>query len=207
MKELKNNFGEIKDSNLVFFLEKESDLKLIKELKIDKKIIDKIKDIISKWENNVIEFFLWNENFEKLIIIYYNYSSKKDINYFLWAEFPKLPSNLTVLTNNDKNINILLNNSLLSRYKYQEYKSEKQNDEIFFIVDDKNKELFRDRIKTIKNIILARDLGFKPSNELYPETFAKLIKETKLKNTKVKIFDFKDIQKNKLWLLEAVGKW
>jgi len=100
----------------------------------------------------------------------------------------------------------LLNNSLLSRYKYQEYKSEKTNDEIFFIIDDKNKEIFKQRLKTIKNIIFTRDLGFKPSNELYPESFAKLAKETKFKNTKVKIFDFKDIQKKKLGLLEAVGK-
>jgi len=52
----------------------------------------------------------------------------------------------------------LLNNSLLSRYKYQEYKSEKQNDEIFFIVDDKNKDIFKQRLHTIKNIIFARDL-------------------------------------------------
>jgi leucyl aminopeptidase len=207
MKEFKYSFDEVKNSNLVFFIEKENDLKLLKSLSLDKKIIEKVKKVIEKQENKVIDFFLWNDNFEKIIFIYYNNSSKKDINYFLWAEFPKLPSNLTILTNNDKNINILLNNSLLSRYKYQEYKSEKENEEIFFIVDDKNKELFRDRLKTIKNIILARDLGFKPSNELYPETFAKLIKETKLKNTKVKIFDFKDIQKKKLGLLEAVGKW
>ncbi|MDD3793266.1 MAG: leucyl aminopeptidase family protein [Candidatus Gracilibacteria bacterium] len=206
MKELKNNFGEIKDSNLVFFVEKESDLKLIKDLKLDKKIIDKIKEVILKGENKTIDFFIGNEAFEKLIIIYYSLDSKKDINYFLGAEFPKLPNNLTILTNNDKNINILLNNSLLSRYKYQEYKSEKQNDEIFFIVNDKNKDIFKHRLKTIKNILLARDLGFKPSNELYPETFAKLIKENKFKNTKVKIFDFKDIQKKKLGLLEAVGK-
>ncbi|NVP17962.1 leucyl aminopeptidase family protein [Candidatus Gracilibacteria bacterium] len=206
MKELKNNFGEIKDSNLVFFVEKESDLKLIKDLKFDKKIIDKIKEVILKGENKVLDFFIGNENFEKLIIIYYSSTSKKDINYFLGAEFPKLPNNLTILTNNDKNINILLNNSLLSRYKYQEYKSEKQNDEIFFIVDDKNKDIFKQRLHTIKNIILARDLGFKPSNELYPETFAKIVKENKFKNTKVKIFDFKDIQKKKLGLLEAVGK-
>jgi leucyl aminopeptidase len=37
-----------------------------------------------------------------------------------------------------------------------------------------------------------------PSNELYPESFSKLIKKAKLKNTKVKILDYKKIQKLKL---------
>jgi len=69
----------------------------------------------------------------------------------------------------------LLNNCLLSRYKFQEYKTKKENDEINFIVNEKNKEIFDSRLKTIKNIILARNLGFMPSNDLYPETFANII--------------------------------
>jgi len=48
MKELKSSFGEVKNSNLVFFIEKESDLKLIKEIKLDKKIISKIQEVITK---------------------------------------------------------------------------------------------------------------------------------------------------------------
>ncbi|MDD3145233.1 MAG: leucyl aminopeptidase family protein [Candidatus Gracilibacteria bacterium] len=206
MLELKYNFTDIKDSNLVFFIENITDLKLLKTLKLNKKIVEKIKETIEKKENKVLEFYLGEENFEKIFIIYFTEESKKDINYFLGAEFPKLPSNLTILTNSDKNVNTLLNNCLLSRYKYQEYKTEKEKDKIVFLVDQKNKELFSQRISVIKNIILARDLGFKPSNELYPETFAKIIKETKFKNTKVKIFDFKAIQKKGLGLLEGVGK-
>jgi leucyl aminopeptidase len=34
-----------------------------------------------------------------------------------------------------------------------------------------------------------------PSNELYPESFSKIVKSTKFKNTKVKILDYKKIQK------------
>lgn len=207
MLELKYNFTDIKDSNLVFFIENITDLKLLKTLKLNKKIVEKIKETIEKKENKVLEFYLWEENFEKIFIIYFWEEIKKDINYFLWAEFPKLPSNLTILTNSDKNVNTLLNNCLLSRYKYQEYKTEKEKDKIIFLCDQKNKELFLKRISVIKNIILARDLWFKPSNELYPETFAKIIKETKFKKTKVKIFDFKAIQKKWLGLLEWVGKW
>lgn len=46
----------------------------------------------------------------------------------------------------------------------------------------------------------------KPANDLYPETFAKIIKETKFKNTKVKIFDSKKIEKLGLGLLHNVWK-
>ncbi len=207
MVELVNDFSEVKNSNLVVFLENNNDINLVKSLKLGKKIIDKIKETIEKRENKIIDFFIGEQNFEKLFIIYFDKDSKKDINYFLWDIFPKLPFNLTILTNSDENISNLLNNCLLSRYKYQEYKEKKEKDEIYFIVSSENKHIFKERIKTIKNIILARDLWFKPSNELYPETFAKIIKETKFKNTKVKILDFKDIQKKWLGLLEAVGKW
>ncbi|MDD2908035.1 MAG: leucyl aminopeptidase family protein [Candidatus Gracilibacteria bacterium] len=206
MVDFKYDFSEIKNSNLVFFVEKIDDLRLLKPLKLNKKISDKIKEIIEKNENKVVDFYIGEENFEKLFIIFFSSESKKDINYFLGEEFPKLPSKLTILTNSDKNINILLNNCLLSRYKYQEYKSKKEKDEIIFIIDQKNKDIFKQRLSTIKNIVLARDLGFKPSNDLYPETFAKIIKETKFKNSKVKIFDFKAIEKKGLGLLSAVGK-
>ncbi|MDR2641024.1 MAG: hypothetical protein LBC61_07170 [Candidatus Peribacteria bacterium] len=53
-------------------------------------------------------------------------------------------------------------------------------------------------------MVLARDLGFKPSNELYPKTFAELVEKTKFKNTKVKIFDNKKLEKLGMNLLLAV---
>jgi leucyl aminopeptidase len=34
-----------------------------------------------------------------------------------------------------------------------------------------------------------------PANHLTPEEFAKIVKKTKFKNTKVKVFDYKKIQK------------
>lgn len=206
MIKLKTNITELKNTNLVFFIEKKSDLKLLSEIKIPKNISDKIKTVFETDKNMSLDFFLWTENIEKLYIFYYTKESKKDVNYFLWSEFSKLPNNLTFLTNSDKNINILLNNALLSRYKFEEYKTEKSKDEISFIVNKENKNLFKERISTIENIILARDLWTKPANDLYPETFAEIIKETKFKNTKVKIFDSKKIEKLGLGLLHNVWK-
>ena len=46
-----------------------------------------------------------------------------------------------------------------------------------------------------------------PSNELYPESFASIIKNTKFKNTKVKVFDYKKIEKLWLGLIKAVWNW
>jgi leucyl aminopeptidase len=34
-----------------------------------------------------------------------------------------------------------------------------------------------------------------PANDLFPESFAKIIKNTKFEKTKVKIFDSKDLKK------------
>jgi len=60
------------------------------------------------------------------------------------------------------------------------------------------------RYETLQNIVFARNLGNMPANDLFPESFAKIVKKTKFKNTKVKILDYKKIQKLGLGLIEAV---
>lgn len=206
MIKLQTKLTDIKKSNLVFLVEKKSDLKKIDFLKLDKKIIKKIEETIKNKENKKLDFFLWWVKFENLIIFYFNEEWKKDINYFLWTEFKNLENNLTLLSNNKQNINILLNNCLLWRYKFQAFKTEKKEDNLNFLLNEEEIADAQDRIATIENIILARDLWTTPSNELYPESFAKIIKKTKFKKTKVKIFDYKKIEKLWLGLLENVWK-
>gem|GEM_PF-4491695 len=58
MVELINDFSEVKNSNLVVFVEKKSDINLIKPLKIGKNIIDKINSIFEKNENSLIDFYI-----------------------------------------------------------------------------------------------------------------------------------------------------
>lgn len=202
-----NSFKETRNSNLVFLAQNTKDLDLLSGLKLDKKIIDKIKKAITKKENTLLQFFLWTSNFENLFILVFNSKWKEDINYFLGKEFRKLPKNLTILSNSSENIDVLLNNAVLAKYKYQEYKTKKELDNLHFVVTETEKKQAKARLETIKNIILARDLGFKPSNELYPETFAKLVEKTKFKNTKVKIFDTKKLEKLWMNLVLAVWKW
>jgi leucyl aminopeptidase len=54
---------------------------------------------------------------------------------------------------------------------------------------------------------LSRDLSNEPPNELYPESLAEAAKATaKESNLKVQVFDFKEIQKRGMKLLQAVGQ-
>ena len=50
-------------------------------------------------------------------------------------------------------------------------------------------------------VIISALLG---SVAITPESFAKIVKETEFKNTKVKVFNYKKIQKKELGLIEAV---
>ena len=201
------DLGKIKDSNLFFFLEKKSDLNKLSFLDFDKSIKKDISEKIEKKTNWLFQYFMWRDDFKNLYIYIFSDNKGKDINYLLWKEINNLPKKITVLTNNSQNVEILLNNVLLWRYKFEKYKSEKSEDEVLFFIDNSFEQLFDERVKTIENIILARDLWFTASSELYPETFSEIVKKTKFKNVKVKVFDFDEIKKEWLWLLEAVWKW
>ena len=195
----------IKNSNLVFFIEKKEDLSKISDLNLEKKVLDKIESIIKEKKSDFLEFFIWHKSYEKLYIFFY--SKDKDINYFLWEKIKLLPNKFTILTNSEENVISLLNSVLLWRYKYDEFKSKREKDEIYFISDKKTDKLIKNRLKTIENIILARDLSSKPSNVLYPESFVDIIKDTKFKNVKVKIYNNKEIEKKWLNLISYVWKW
>jgi hypothetical protein len=58
MVKFEKDFSKIKDSNLVFLAEKETDLGLLKELKLDKKILDRMQKAFEKKENIILDFFI-----------------------------------------------------------------------------------------------------------------------------------------------------
>ena len=193
------DLGKINDSNLFFFLEKKSDLNKLSFLDFDKSIKKDISEKIEKKTNWLFQYFMWRDDFKNLYIYIFSDNKGKEIN--------NLQKKIKVLTNNSQNVEILLNNILLWRYRFEKYKSEKSEDEVLFFIDNSFEQVFDERVKTIENIILARDLWFTASSELYPETFSEIVKKTKFKNVKVKVFDFDEIKKEWLWLLEAVWKW
>ena len=200
---------KIKESNLVFLIEKKEDLEKIKKFNIDDKII---KDINRKIDDNITfaeNYSLLDEKFAKIYVFYFSSKEKGDINYFIWEEFRKLPWNLTVIPNKTDNIELLINNLLLWRYKFEKYKTtKKEEDKIYFVLDSKcDKERAEERLKTIENIILARDLWETPSNDLFPEEFAHIVEKTEFKNTKLNIFYEKELKKLWLNLILWVWKW
>lgn len=207
MTNLVTKLDEILDSNLVFFIESKTDLKLLDELKLNSNIINKIKEIIKNDKNKLISFYLWHEKFEFLFLFFYSKNSTKTVIEFLWEEIITLPEKLTLVTWNEQLLLKLVDATFLSRYKFDKYKSDKKEDIVNILVNKQNEKLVKNRLKTIQNIILARDLWETPSSDLYPESFAKLIKKTKFKNIKVKIFDSKQVEKQWLLLLHNVWKW
>lgn len=202
-----DNLKGIKWSNLLFLLEKKECLEKLAFLNLDKTIVDKIISIIKKKENWFIQFFLWKKDFENLYIVVYVDKNKRNIFELLWEYITKLPEKFTIIANNNDNLLQIVDTCLLSRYKYQKYLSEKKEDNINILTDDNSRQKVKDRIDTIDNIILARDLWEMPTCDLYPESFVEIIKKTKWKNTKIKILSPKDIEKKWLWLLWAVWKW
>lgn len=207
MKKL-TSLEKIKNSNVFFLLEEKNDLEKLEFLNLSENILKNISEKIEKKENWLFQYFLWDEKFEKIFIYIFVDKENKNLDYLLGKEIVKLPKNFTIFTNNSQNVETLLNHSILARYKFEKYKTEKNKDEIYFFVENEEIEkIFKERLKTIENIVFARDLAFSPSNELYPESFAEIVKETEFKNVKVKIFDYEKIEKEGLWLLKAVWKW
>ncbi|MFA5917337.1 MAG: leucyl aminopeptidase family protein [Candidatus Gracilibacteria bacterium] len=197
---------DIKDSNLFFLVEKKECLEKLSFLKLEKNIVDKILTTLKKKENTFLQFFLGKKDFENLFVVIYIDKDKKNIFELLGEYAPKLPEKYTILSNNDDNLLSIVDTCLLSRYKFQKYLTEKKEDEINIFCENDNRQNLEDRLETIDNIITARDLGETPTCDLYAEKFAEIIKKTKWKNTKIKILSPKDIEKQGLGLLWAVGK-
>jgi leucyl aminopeptidase len=193
--------------NIVLYVSSQNDLSLLDFLKLDTNILKDIKKHLAAKKSSSQEYFLWGTKYKKLYILV-----NKEISYesrvnFLWKHFPKLPEELCLMTSELDNLEVMLEVCQLSRYVFQDYKTEKKHKktQLFCSIIDKN--ALQIKTKTIENICLARDLWEIPACDLTPEIFAERVKKTKFKNIKVKVLKYKDIQKQWLGLIEWVGKW
>lgn len=193
---------KIKNSNLVFIAK---DLSALKDIGLTPKQMEKVKESQKEKKSFFLSFFVDTPHFEHIYIAFHHPSDTKLACEFLAEHIVKLPSTLTLSSDTPELLRDLLDTTLLARYKFQRYKSEKKHDTISLICAKKDISLFEERIETIKNIIFARELWETPTHDLTPEKFAKIAKDIKFKNTKVKVFWPKDIDKMKMWLLKAVG--
>ena len=238
MIKLEKSLNKISNSNLIYLVENKYDIKLLSKLDLEglddnKYILEKIEKTFLEWKNTHLDFFVWDNRFENITIIFFLDDSKKTLIDFASDIFRTYKNiKFTISSQNDESLLKMIDMSILARYKYTEYKTnedDKKEDKVFVLLTENNlkksniltlwknkskkivnfkdlEDLLKQRISTLENIVLARDLWTMPSNELYPESFSKLVKDTKFKNTKVKILDYKKIQKLKLWLIETVWK-
>lgn len=203
-----NNLDDIKNTNLLFLIEEEIDLEMIKIYNFPENIIFKLETILNKKENAVFDFFLWTENIEKVYFINFLDKSKKTFIEYISSEIIKLPENFTIISNRLENLEDLLDISALSRYKFDIYKSDKKEDNINILIkNDEEKILLEKRFKTIKNIIDCRNLVSEPTHNKTPEKIVEMIKDTDFRNVKIRILDSVDIRKKWLNLVNAVAKW
>ena len=206
MIQLKTKQTDITWSNFVFLAETISDLKKIDFLKIDTAILKDISKFLRLKENTIKEYFIGNKKYERLIILVYKDNKESIIDSF-WVKFRSLPDNITVFSNNEKNEEDLLNIATLSKHVFSDYKTDKKKDnKSYFLTTKTCEKNLEQRLSTLSCIINARNLGSTPASDLTPESFAKKIKSYKWKNSKVKVLSSKDIDKKKLWLIQAVWK-
>jgi len=201
-----NKISSVKSTNLVYLVENEGDIKKLDFLKLDSKIKLKIKEIIKKWENNQLDFFLWDKNIENLIVFFFDSKWKKTLIEFLAEKFPKISNNITLFSNHENNIETFLDTCVLSRYKFENYKTKKEEEKIYIFDDSNNKDKIEYRIETLKNIIFSRNLWETPPCDLTPEKFMEQVKKINFKNTKVKVLSPKEIEKKGLNLIHAVWR-
>lgn len=196
------SISKIKDSNFLILLEKSaSEI----PLQLDENILRKVKNSLEENKSFFHTFFVGTPQFEYIYIGFYKPDPKKDIYEFLAETITRLPRKLTLFSPSKGLLKSLLDTTLLARYKFQHYKSEKSPDVIKIYTSKINKAFLIERLETLKNILFARDLWETPTHDLTPEKFANIIKQTKFKNTKVKIFGPKEIDKLWMGLLKWVG--
>lgn len=207
MFEIINSAKKIKNSHIVYIIQTKKDIKNIELLDIEANQQEKIEKILSGDSSQKVEFFLWKSDFESVFFFVIAKNDTNSLVNFVSEQAKTLPDNFTFCVQNDKNLSELLKSLFLSNYVFDEFISKKQEKKYFVLVDKSLQSQVEESKELIDNICLARDLWETPSNFLYPESFAKKVKEAKFKNTKVKILSPKQIEKKWLGLLHAVWKW
>ncbi len=196
-----------KETNIFFLAESLDCLKKLNFLKLENQILDKIKKVIKEKKSTFLSFFLGNSSFENLYFFYYSGEEWKTLLEFLWENISKLDNNFLILPNDEKNMKNLLDISILGRYKFQKYLTEKKEDTVSILVETaEQKKKLEERYTTLENIIATRNLVETPASDMTPEDFVNVVKNIKFKHTKIKILSPEEVEKQGLWLLHWVGK-
>jgi len=196
------SFSDNVHKNGVFLLQNASDIVQLDFLHLPSEVTKKITTTFQKQKNTLLSFVLDNEIFEEIFVLVHC-DKRQDIRVFLGEHMASLPEKLTFLYEEN---NILLDAVVLGKYVYDEYKEEKNDLQITLITSKTGEEIAKTRIKTLENILCARDIVNTSPSDKTPDKYVQYIRKIPFKKTKVKILDYDDIKKHKLGLLEAVGK-
>lgn len=91
-------------------------------------------------------------------------------------------------------------------YSFDKYKSQKEKKERFFIIDNKvDKNTLDEQLYAINCANFARDMENEPANVMSPEVFCNRVKSTLPKATKITVMNVKEMEKQGLNLVLAVG--
>ncbi len=122
MLQIINSYSEVEKSNLFFLLTNKFDAEKLSFLDLWDKVLSKIESIFEEQKNTTFKIYLGRDDFEELTLFFY-LDIKQDIHLFLWENIDKIPGKITF--ENNKN-NILLDNIILWKYDYSEYKKKKK---------------------------------------------------------------------------------
>ena len=213
----KNNLSKI-SPNLVLFVDEKFDVLSLKK-HISGPEYSFINDLI-KTKDNKKKIIIFDVSSKRKIILV---SSKRNSSYSeienLGAKFYDLfkdsklnDFNINSNTCEDKTKNFIghfLHGLKLKSYKFDKYKTKKNNKNILITVSGKNKPLLKDQIKfkaIEEGTFYTRDLVSEPGNILHPDEYAKRLNSLKKIGLKVNILDEKKLKKLGMNTLLGVGQ-
>jgi len=193
--------------------------------------INGLKKYIPNSEYSYISDLL-NKKDAKKKIVTYNISSKKKIilvslkKNLTDSEAENLGANCYVILNELKEtqysvnsdtipsglkntIGYFLHGIKLKSYKFEKYKTKKNNSDIYINVIGKNIPNDKDQLKFSsieKGTFYTRDLVSEPGNVLHPDEYAKRIKSLSKYGLKIKIYGDKELKKLGMNTLLGVGQ-
>ena len=205
-------------SNLVFFVD-------------EKYTLSGLKKYFNKPENQSIRDLLKSQNLSKKISSF-DLSSKKGIflisvdknissaqvenlgadfyNYFKDIKKKEFQINSDILPIKLKNfIGYFLHGLKLKSYKFDKYKTKKNNINILINVYGKNIPSIKDQIKfkaIEEGTFYTRDLVSEPGNVLHPDEYARRLKSLSKTGLKIEVYDEKKLKKLGMNTLLGVGQ-
>ena len=213
-----NSSYKKKALNLVFFTDESFKITILKKYLTDKEysfISDLLKsrdkkrkilnfEISSKKKIIFVSFSkkITNSEVENLGGKFYDLFNENKINEYL--------INSDTVSNKLKNfVGYFLHGIRLKSYKFEKYKTKKNDKKISFTVTGKNKPHLQDQIKfkaIEEGTFYTRDLVSEPGNILHPDEYAKRLKLLSRVGLKINIYDDKKLKQMGMNTLLGVGQ-